>query len=408
MEDKSIYKLGDVCDLITDGKHGDCQDEENSGYYFLSAKDVFDGKLNYERGRQITKADFLDTHRRTRLSPGDILITNSGSIGRMAIAQDQPLTHQTTFQKSVAILKPKSSIVFGQYLYYELLALNPILIDIAVGSAQTNLLLGDLRKFKISVPNLIIQKHIASILSAYDELIEVNNQRIQVLEETARQLYKEWFVRMRFPGYKNAKFEKGIPEGWEVKSLYEIAEVTYGYPFKSELFNENSQGLPVIRIRDLLEGATNTYTPEIADDKYYVLDGDILVGMDGEFHFCKWAGVKAWINQRNVRFRPKLKTDISKYFLYHVLKPQIEFLNEIIVGTTVAHLSALDLKKLRFLIPQKELLKRFKLISDPIFEQEIILKKQNTQLRQIRDRLLPRLISGKLKVKAATEELICP
>ena len=90
--------LKDVCLLVTDGKHGDCQNQEASGYYFLSCKDVRDGKLNYEGARQITEADFTDTHRRTQLEPGDILITNSGTIGRMAIAPHNKRTHRTTFQ----------------------------------------------------------------------------------------------------------------------------------------------------------------------------------------------------------------------------------------------------------------------------------------------------------------------
>src|SRR4051812_21159799 len=100
------YKLGDVCSLITDGKHGDCRNEENSGYFFISAKDVKDGKIYYENARQITKADFEETHRRTNLAADDVVITNSGTIGRMAIVKDTPETRRTTFQKSVAILKP--------------------------------------------------------------------------------------------------------------------------------------------------------------------------------------------------------------------------------------------------------------------------------------------------------------
>src|SRR5437879_3941992 len=93
-------KLEDICSQITDGKHGDCRDEPNSGFYFLSCKDVINGKLNYEDARQITEADFLETHRRTKFEASDILITNSGTIGRMALAPENGLVHRTTFQKS--------------------------------------------------------------------------------------------------------------------------------------------------------------------------------------------------------------------------------------------------------------------------------------------------------------------
>jgi type I restriction enzyme, S subunit len=147
-------RLENVCAQITDGKHGDCQDEPNSGFYFLSCKDVSDGKLNYGGARQITEADFLDTHRRTKFAPADILITNSGTIGRMALALDNELTRRTTFQKSVAILKPVVDRVEPSFLNYALQADIRRLIESAGGTAQKNLLLRDLRAFEVRVPPL--------------------------------------------------------------------------------------------------------------------------------------------------------------------------------------------------------------------------------------------------------------
>ena len=145
--------LADLCDLITDGKHGDCTPDESSGYYFLSCKDVRDGKLTYDGARQIAAADFVETHRRTRLEPGDILITNSGTIGRMAIAPDVALTRRTTFQKSVAIVKADVKKVDRKWLYYYLLAEMPRLSGVAGGTAQKNLLLRDMRSFEVELPD---------------------------------------------------------------------------------------------------------------------------------------------------------------------------------------------------------------------------------------------------------------
>lgn len=153
-------KLEDICAQITDGKHGDCQNEEDSGFYFLSCKDIFDGKLNYENARQITEADFIDTHRRTKLEAADILITNSGTIGRMAIAPENDLTWRTTFQKSVAILKPIPSKVEPRFLYYLLQSDLRRLTDFAGGTAQKNLLLRDLRAFPSKLPPMSIQRRL--------------------------------------------------------------------------------------------------------------------------------------------------------------------------------------------------------------------------------------------------------
>lgn len=147
-----IRTLGDLCSLITDGKHGDSVDEINSGYYFISVKDIINGDIIYTNARQITKIDFEETHRRTDLKPGDILLTNAGTIGRMAIVKDFQETNRTTFQKSVAILKPKSDMSKTHYLYLLLkFHLNEI-IELAGGSTQSNLLLGDLRNFEIKYP----------------------------------------------------------------------------------------------------------------------------------------------------------------------------------------------------------------------------------------------------------------
>ena len=144
--------LNDVCKNITDGKHGDCKPQENSGFYFLSAKDVKNNILNYEKARQITKDDFLETHRRTNLEPGDLVITNSGTIGRMAIVDGNSKTYQTTFQKSVAVLKPIHDVVDNKFLFYLLNSRLKYFTNISQGAAQKNLLLRDIRGIKIKLP----------------------------------------------------------------------------------------------------------------------------------------------------------------------------------------------------------------------------------------------------------------
>ncbi len=151
-ENWETKSIGDLCSLITDGKHGDCNDETNSGYYFVSVKDLSNGEIIYDNARQITKKDFEETHRRTNLAAGDILLTNAGTIGRMAIVKDLPETKRTTFQKSVAILKPNMKIAKPYFLFSLLKSHSKNIIDLAGGSTQSNLLLGDLRNYKIKYP----------------------------------------------------------------------------------------------------------------------------------------------------------------------------------------------------------------------------------------------------------------
>ena len=209
-------RLSDVTKLITDGKHGDCVDEPQSGYFFISSKDVYGGRVHYENARNITQKDFEETHKRTQYAPKDILITNSGTIGRLAIAAKAPEAFRTTFQKSVAIVKPNNDKAYFRYLYYNFLCYNTFLSELAGGTAQKNLLLSNLRKYRLRLPPLPIQRKIAAVLSAYDDLIENNNRRIAILEKMAEELYREWFVRLRFPGHEKVKIGKGVPEGWDL------------------------------------------------------------------------------------------------------------------------------------------------------------------------------------------------
>ena len=160
--------MKDVCSLITDGKHGDSKNETDSGYYFLSAKDVKNGKLNYEGARQITKNDFEETHRRTALAPGDVLVTNAGTIGRIAIADGSKVTAKTTFQKSVAVIKPIKELVNSELLAYALEANLLKLMNLSSGTAQKNLLLRDLKQFEMKFPfSLNDQRKIVTKISHY-------------------------------------------------------------------------------------------------------------------------------------------------------------------------------------------------------------------------------------------------
>jgi len=190
-EEWEVVELGEVAFNITDGKHGDCKDEENSGYYFISAKDIYDGKINYENAREITKKDFEEAHRRTKLEPYDIVLTNSGTIGKIAIVNDQPETYKTTFQKSVAIIKLNLYLANPYFVTQELESVMRKLINESYGSAQQNLLLRDLRRLLIPLPPLPEQRRIAEILFQVDEVIEKEQKYKEKLERIKQGLMED-------------------------------------------------------------------------------------------------------------------------------------------------------------------------------------------------------------------------
>lgn len=286
------------------------------------------------------------------------------------------------------------------YFFYALKSRRNKLIGLALGGAQRNLSAKVIKNFCLPVFPMHTQRRIANVLSAYDELVENNQRRIRILEEIASSLYREWFVHFRYPGHESIPFFNSplgpIPKGWEIRSLKDIATVTYGYALKSKNFNSAGTGLPVVRIRDIPTGATETFTDEICDAKYEIKNGHILVGMDGDFHMCIWSSGLALQNQRVARFESL--GELSNYHLFLALEKPIQEFNKAIVGTTVAHLGDMHIKTIQIVWPPKALREKAKGILEPLSKQVITLKQQTVNLRQTRDLLLPRLLSGQINL----------
>lgn len=265
------------------------------------------------------------------------------------------------------------------------------------GSAQPGMNARVFGKYYLPYTVFSTQQKIASILSAYDSLIENNKKRIKLLEQMAENLKKEWFVRFRFPGYETAEFEGGVPKGWRIEKLKDVSSIVYGFPFNSNQFCSDASLNPVVRIRDIADKHTETYTSEKPDDKYLIHTNDVLIGMDGIFHMNIWTNDGDYLNQRVVKVT-STKPHLSNLFIFQSIFPQVKMLESIISGTTVAHLSAKDMCKMTILIPDKHTLE----LSFSKFESMMAMRNklliQNDLLTHQRDLLLPRLMSGKLNI----------
>lgn len=184
---------------LTDGKHGDCKPAPNSGFYFVSVKDIKNGKIDYSKARQIDEQDFHEVHRRTRLEPEDVLITNSGTIGRTAIVPDVDETHRTTFQKSVAILKPKKERLDACYLKHVLDYCVANLQKNSSGSSQKNLLLSQLRAFKVYVPPMKQQQLFKTRIASVDFIRTKQGLMIERMDSLFQSLQHRAFRGDLFP-----------------------------------------------------------------------------------------------------------------------------------------------------------------------------------------------------------------
>lgn len=286
------------------------------------------------------------------------------------------------------------NVCFPKYIYYQLRSpyIGRWLEQISIGATMPSINTGLLSGIEMYLPSLEIQRRIADILSAYDDLIENNRKQIKLLEEAAQRLYKEWFVDLRFPGHVHTKITDGVPEGWKRRKLVDIAQVQYGYAFDGSLFNSQKIGTPIIRIRNIPQGQTEDYTPENVDSQYLVYNGDIIVGMDGEFHINTWAGDTAYLVQRTCRIKA-LTSDLNGFLLWAIYEP-IKYFEKTVVGATVAHLGKKHIDTVEILVPTEKFYLPFK----SLFEARLLLMNQNRALAEARDRLLPKLMSGEVEV----------
>lgn len=262
----------------------------------------------------------------------------------------------------------------------------------------------DMCDVKLPVPSIAHQKEIVKEYNVLVDRINLNNRLIQKLEETAQAIYKKWFVDFEFPDengkpYKSNSGEmefikdldKEIPKGWEYKSVFEVSNVQYGYPFESELFCSDESVSPIIRIRDILSNETETFTSEKVDEKYVIKDGDILIGMDGIFHMSLWSGGKAWQNQRIVRLRCDKDNITSALQLNYSICQPIKELECSIEGTTVAHLSDKDIKGLKILVADNCVQERISSILNTIANSKIQISKESILSKKLVNVLLSKI-----------------
>lgn len=393
------YRIKDLGEVVT----GNTPPTSNREYYgteykFIKPTDMVEGQRFVSTTEEYYSELAYQKYKKCLLPPKTPCVVTIGSLGKKMCLTD---TECFTNQAVNAVIPNKEND--GEFLYYAFKA--SVLayvkqLDSGTTSGRENVSKSSFSKIKVRVPPLPTQQKIASILSAYDNLIQNYKKQIEALQTAASELYKEWFVRFRFrfPGYKNSRFENGIPEGWKVEKLFDVAKIIYGYPFNSDEFCDDSSLNPVVRIRDILDNYTNTYTSETCDEKYWINPNEMLIGMDGIFHMSLWTGKRALQNQRTVRVTSKVK-NLSNYYLYFSLYPQIKALEQMIVGTTVAHLGDKHIKKITILIPEDKILKMSFERLEPIMNRIYSLQQQITNLTQQRDLLLPRLMSDKLEVE---------
>ncbi len=369
--------------------------------------------VNYIRAEGISKDGYVDESTflkiseecnqklfRSQLKQNDILFSIAGmALGKTGIVKEDYLPANTN--QAVAIIRPKEEIVYSKFLQYYFI--NPefykMVNSVSAQSAQPNINLTQIKSLKINLPPLQTQKRIASILSAYDDFIENNLKRIKLLEETAQNIYKEWFVNFRFPNYENTPFndETGLPEGWEIIPFSKCADFINGFAFKPHHHSES--GLPIIKIKELKNGLnseTPRYKGEEVPEKYFFTDDTILFSWSADINVYWWANGESILNQHLFKVVP-FENVVKEHFYFGLKNSVPEFLSRA-NGATMKHIKRGELDNVNYTKPNDSIAILFQKQIIPILQQLVLINSQNQKLKEARDILLPRLMNRTIEV----------
>jgi type I restriction enzyme S subunit len=406
--------LGEICDevggIIRTGPFGSQlhqSDYQDEGLPVVMPKDIVDGRVSVEGIARIGDEDVerLSQH---RLKKGDIVYGRRGDIGRRAVITQR----EAGWLCGTGCLRISlgDSVLDPTFLYYYLGEAKVIgwIYNQAIGATMPNLNTSIIRSIPITYPSLPVQHKIAAILSAYDDLIENNTRRIEILEEMARSLYCEWFVNFRFPGHEQVKMvdsELGlIPEGWEIVSFTDIADILSG-------------GTPKTKIPEYWGGDIPFFTPKDASSSFYVTETDksitelglkkctsklypqntVFITARGTVGKAVLTAVDMAMNQSC--FALKGREDINQYFIFLIVNAYAAHLKQTASGATFDAIIIDNFRRLMVVKPPLNLIGKFGTLIEPFFEKILNLLNKNANLRQTRDLLLPKFISGEIDIE---------
>jgi len=378
------WKLNNCCLSISDGDHLP-PPKSDTGIPFITISNINDNQVDFSNTAYVPIDYYEKLDKIRKAQPGDILYSVVGSFGKPVLIKDD---RKFVFQRHIAILRPNKSIVDSRYLYYTMSSQSFFsqADSFAIGAAQRTISLTSLRKMKVELPPLEMQLCVASILSTYDNLIENNNKRIRLLEQMAENLYKEWFVRFRFPGHENAEFENGLPKGWKRAQLKTICKFERG---KNITASEMISGsVPVI---------SAGVSPSGFHNQSNVFGASVTISSSGanagfiSIHYEDiWAADCSFISEESTKYI---------YYVYEVLNNMRPVVDNLQRGAAQPHVYPKDLNRILVVVPEEHIREK---ANDRFYQLHQLISKllqQNKHLSRQRDLLLPRLMSGKLEVK---------
>lgn len=409
-----MVKLSDLCLKITDGSHYSPKGVDK-GYPMFSVKDMEDNGFSYNNCKYISEEEFQTMYQNGCVPEvNDILIAKDGSyLKHIFVVTDNK---KEAILSSIGILRPDIIKVNPYYIKYYLsssFVKEQVANKYVSGSALPRIILKNFADIEIPYIPLHEQEKIVSVLKTFDSKIELNNKINAELEAMAKTIYDYWFLQFEFPNeegkpYKssggkmvwNDELKREIPEGWEIGSLYDIADFINGLACQKYRPLNNKDKLPVIKITEMHNGITeNTeFVRSDIPEKNIINNGDILFSWSATLETMLWTGGKGGLNQHIFKVIPK---KFAKYYIFLQLASYV--INFIKMAearkTTMGHITTEHLKQSKIILPKKIITEKFEKKVFKLFQMKINNDVENQELTSLRDFLLPLLMNGQVGFK---------
>lgn len=394
-----------LIDVLSDIHSGGTPSTEESSYWGGNIKWLSSGETSQrfisDTVDKITEEGVKNSS--TKLAKKNNIVMACAGQGKTR-GQTSYLLEDMYINQSVIALETNASVL-PLYLFYNLSSRYEELRGGSdASSTRGSITTTALKNLPFKYPDLSTQQSIVDILFGYDSLIETNNRRIELLEQTVQELYKEWFVRFRFPGHEKTKFENGLPEGWKIKRMNEFCYVTDG---THDTPKPVDVGVPLVTGRCISSGFVDfdaAYNISEADHKGIkkrsgLKSGDILFSNIGTVGNCCIVDYDREFSVKNVIiFKPETMRDTAYLYYWMTSSTMQEIFGAQTNGASQQFVGLTFMRRYKLLVPKDDILEAFAAKVLPVVEQKRLLHQKNLNLVAQRDMLLPRLMSGKLEV----------
>lgn len=394
-------RLTDVCEFIVDCPHSTSPDE-GTGFPLIRTPNIGKGRLILENVHRVSEKVYHARTSRAVPQDDDLIFAREAPAGNIAIIKNGI---KVCLGQRTVLIRPDKTKVFPDFLVYYMLAPQQQhnLLKFASGATVPHVNLPDIRNLHINLPSYSIQQKIAGILSAYDDLIENNQKQIQLLEEAAQRLYKEWFVDLRFPGHENTRIVDGVPEGWEKNNVSNLVAVlrrgispSYDEKGQSSVINQKCIRSTIMNISESRR-QKKSFSQEMN-----LIDGDIVICSTGAGTLGRVG--KIFGEYKNTTFDShvtlvRASQNIGKQYLFHTIKENQKYLQDSGKGSTnQLELNKSSIEGIPILIPQKHIHDSFEKFAQKIHSKISILNSSNKNLKDQLNILLINLFNHNMEI----------